>query len=85
MKQKTVKRIVVPPKIRENPLSYPPYVSRIMKISARGHQNQTEIPDDNQCTNEELTQTRFDELGTESASRACLWLHQQQLEHSNCG
>lgn len=39
-----------------------------MKILARGQQNQTEISEDNQCTIEKLTQTRFEELGTESAS-----------------
>lgn len=67
---KTVKHIIIPPKIRQNLVSYPlyMYVSRIMKILARGQQNQTEISEDNQCTIEELTQTRFDELGTESAS-----------------
>lgn len=56
--------------IRQNPVSYPlyMYVSRIMKILARGQQNQTETFEDNQCTIEELMQTRFDELRTESAS-----------------
>lgn len=72
MKKKTVKRILIPPKIRENPVSYPPYVNRIMKILARGQQKQTDIFDDNEHANEKLTQKGSAQLRTESLSKVRL-------------
>uniref|UniRef100_K1QI56 Uncharacterized protein n=1 Tax=Magallana gigas TaxID=29159 RepID=K1QI56_MAGGI len=67
--RKTVKRIVIPPKIRKNPVSPPPYVSRIMRILARGKQTQSDTFDDNEHTNEKLTQKGSAELRTESISK----------------
>lgn len=67
--KKTVKRIVIPPKTRKTPVSPPPYVSRIMRILARGQQTQSDTLDDNEHTNEKLTQKGSAELRTESISK----------------
>ncbi|XP_034323745.2 uncharacterized protein [Magallana gigas] len=67
--KKTVKRIIIPPKTRKNPASPPPYVSRIMRILARGKQTQSDTLDDNEHTNEKLTQKGSAELRTESTSK----------------
>ncbi|XP_034323768.2 uncharacterized protein [Magallana gigas] len=67
--KKTVKRIVIPPKTRKTPVSPPPYVSRIMRILARGKQTQSDNFDDNEHTNEKLTQKGSAELRAESVSK----------------
>nr|XP_034324970.1 uncharacterized protein LOC105329311 isoform X1 [Crassostrea gigas] len=67
--KKTVKRIIVPPKTRKNPASPPPYVSRIMRILARGQKKQSDTFDDNEHTNEKLTRKGSAELRTESISK----------------
>nr|XP_034323769.1 uncharacterized protein LOC117688915 isoform X2 [Crassostrea gigas] len=67
--KKTVKRIVIPPKTRKTPASPPPYVSRIMRILARGQQTQSDNFDDNEHTYEKLTETGSAELRTESISK----------------
>ncbi|XP_034324971.2 uncharacterized protein [Magallana gigas] len=66
---KTVKRIIVPPKTRKNPVSPPPYVSRIMRILARGQKKQSDTFDDNEHNNEKLIEKGFAELRTESISK----------------
>ncbi|XP_061166336.1 uncharacterized protein LOC133175251, partial [Saccostrea echinata] len=44
--KKEVKRIVVPPKIQTDPVEYPPYVARIMRILNRQKQGHGESTDD---------------------------------------
>ncbi|XP_052701210.1 uncharacterized protein LOC128178200 [Crassostrea angulata] len=67
--KKTVKRIIIPPKTRKTHVSPPPYVSRIMRILARGKQTQSDTFDDNEHTNEKLTQKGSAELRAESTSK----------------
>ncbi|XP_061166557.1 uncharacterized protein LOC133205196 [Saccostrea echinata] len=45
--KKRVKRIVVPPKVQTDPVEYPPYVARIMRILNRQKQGHGESTDDN--------------------------------------
>ncbi|XP_062619462.1 uncharacterized protein LOC134281023 [Saccostrea cucullata] len=45
--KKGAKRIVVPPKVQTDPVEYPPYVARIMRILNRQKQGQVESNDDN--------------------------------------
>ncbi|XP_061166429.1 uncharacterized protein LOC133175351 [Saccostrea echinata] len=44
--KKGIKRIVVPPKVQTDPVEYPPYVARIMRILNRQKQGQLESTDD---------------------------------------
>ncbi|XP_061166539.1 uncharacterized protein LOC133175452 isoform X2 [Saccostrea echinata] len=44
--KKGVKRIVVPPKVQTDPVEYPPYVARIMRILNRQKQGHGESTDD---------------------------------------
>ncbi|XP_062610702.1 uncharacterized protein LOC134272490 [Saccostrea cucullata] len=44
---KGVKRIVVPPKVQTDPVEYPPYVARIMRILNKQKQGQVESSDEN--------------------------------------